>query len=680
MTRAKTPTIALVQPSESLLVSLAIVLAHFGRWVPLSELRRFMHSFPAGDPLEALAANAGELDLAGERIDATADSLQRLELPAILRWGSGHFVVLEGRDGTGWWINDPRGGTRRVSDEEFARVLPSGALVLRPTGAFRPGGEPPSLRRSLAHLLRGTRSAFVACSVASIGLTLGNFAVAGMLSYFMDAILVDRIPDRIPPFLVGIAVISLVRSVCTYLQAQYSLRIERAAVLRLEAEVLERVVSLPQWETDVRAPGDIQQRLAMIRNFSTSMIGPLALAPANLVTLILFGMAIAFISPLVALGVLAAIAFGSTVVKVASPRIFALNAAQQRAVARQRATLLSGLGARSWLAESGAYRLLVAQWMGELASARSLAQDNGRLQLIANTARNSGRQVVTQVGTLVLGGMGVIAGSVTIGELAALQSLVQYFQTSVAALQQLFQSVPVMRSNLARVEDLLEIPADRSTIEEHEDVEVDGGVLRMNEVALGGGRTLSGELRAGTVSYVEGITDAELEILEGRLRGRTCGSGRVVLRRPVGAKGKEFERPGVLLLGGEVGIHPGTIEENVAGFDPRIRARRVWEALDAVGMGNRVRAAGPGLAQDVGEARVFDTRAEQVRFELAAALVRPPVVAVMHGVLQMVPPALASHVLDRLLAQGTAVLVLEADWTPPEDAFGLRVGRGEEAG
>ena len=69
-----------------------------------------------------------------------------------------------------------------------------------------------------------------------------------------------------------------------------------------------------------------------------------------------------------------------------------------------------------------------------------------------------------------------------------------------------------------------------------------------------------------------------------------------------------------------------------------------------------------------------------MRFELAAALVRPPVVAVMHGVLQMVPPALASHVLDRLLAQGTAVLVLEADWTPPEDAFGLRVGRGEEAG
>lgn len=678
MTRAKTPTIALVQPSESLEVCFAILLAHFGNWAPLTDVRRSTKALPAGDPLDAMATIVGQWNLEGERFDATPESLEDLEHPVILRWEPGHFVVLEGRDGKGWWINDPQKGVRCIPRDEFEGRLPSGGFVLRPTEAFRPQGAPPSLRRSLAYLLRGTRSAFIACSIASIGLTLGNFAVAGMLSYFMDSILVDQVPDRLPPFLVGMVVISLVRSACTYLQAQYSLRIERAAVLRMEAEVLERVVTLPEWESGVRAPGDIQQRLAMVRNFSTSMIGPLALAPANVLTLILFGTAIALISLPVALGVLLAIVFGSTIVKVASPRIFVLNTAQQRAVGRQRATMLAGLGARHWLSESGAYRLLVGQWMGELASARSLAQDNGRLQLVAATARNSGRQVVTQVGTLILGGMGVIAGSVTIGELAALQSLVQYFQLSVAALQQLMQSVPVMRSNLARVEDILEISAERSTIEEHEGNEGGRLALQMREVALGSGGILNGDLPPGSVSYVEAITAPEVEMLSRCLRTGAGREGEIVLHRASLSSEEAFVRPGILLLQGEASIHPGTIEENLGGFDPRVQAQKVWQALDDVRLGERVRAAGPGLAQDVGEARIFETQGDQASFELAAALVRPPVVAVMCGALRAVSPAVASRVVQRLASEGTAVLVLEKDWTPPEGSFRLRIRREGE--
>lgn len=292
MARTKTPQLPLVQPSESREVCFAIILASLGHWVSLTELRRDLGSHSGSDPLASLAAVAPGWALEAESFEATRTSLEELRPPLILRWESGHFVVLEGREGSVWWINDPKGGARAIPDEDFEKRLPLPALKLRATDEFRPRGRAPSLGRSLGRLLRGTRATFVACGIAAVGLVLGNLALAGLLTYFVDRILVDRIPDRIPPFLIALGVVQGLRAICTYLQAQYSLRLESAVVLRLEVDCLQHIGALPTWETDVRAAGDLQQRLAMIRKFATSIIGPLASAPSNLATFFLFGGAI----------------------------------------------------------------------------------------------------------------------------------------------------------------------------------------------------------------------------------------------------------------------------------------------------------------------------------------------------------------------------------------------------
>ena len=670
MAGRKTPTIALVQPSETAEVAFAIVMAHFGRWVPLSEIRRSLGALPPGRPLAYLAERASSWGLGARYSRPTPEALAQLSHPAILRWETRHFVVLEGRDKKGWWINDPKGRRRRVPEAEFAKRLPIEVLELWPTESFAPQGEPTSLRRSLAHILRGTRSAFVACGIAATGLALGNLALAGLLTYFMNYVLVDQLVERIPPFLLAVVVVAIIRSGCTYLRLQHALRLESAAVLRLEGDVLQRVTTLPEWEADVRAPGDVQQRLSMIRSFSTSIIQPLADAPSNIITVLLFGTAITVISPLVAAGVLTMILFGSLVVKFSSPRIYAANSSQERALGLQRATMLSGLGARDWLAESGASHALSTQWLGELAAGRNLAQQTGRLQLLATTARNGGSQIASQVGTLVLGGIGVIEGSVTIGELAALQSLVQWFQAAVTGLQNLIQSLPVMRSNLARVEDILDIPPESPTKTSTTVRPAGDTVVEFSDVGLDTDGILSGALRAGTVTFVEGLSGPAASLLALRLGGGSENAREIAFFEPP----SEIRAPleGVRLLTGNAAVHPGTIRENLSGFDPSIDTRRVWEALDLVGLGGQFRAAQRALDEPVQETKTFESGSEEAGFDLATAILRPPAVAVACGALTKLTPEVGNRALRGLAAAGTAVIVLEPAWTPMEEARRIR--------
>ncbi|HAC79030.1 MAG TPA: hypothetical protein DCG06_01955 [Deltaproteobacteria bacterium] len=663
MKRAKTPAISLVQPTESREISLAIVLAFWGRWIPISAIRKQLSRTGSADPVEDLIAHASHWNLEASRITVSRARLEQETSPLILSPQPGQFVVLEGRDTKGWWVNDPRYGTRCLSDDDLEDLIGVPGVALKRNDHFSPGGTRPSLPRSLNRLLQGTRGAFAGCSLAATGLVLANFANAGLLTYFMDDILPNRIPDRFPPFLLAVALVGVLRAAFTAIQGQFALRIGKALTLRLELNVVEHVTHLPDYESSSRPAGDIQQRLTMVRGLATSTVQPLALAPSNCVSILLFGTAITLISPWVALGVFGAVGFGLFIVKIARPRLFTLSSAQQRTISRQRSTMVTGLASKDWLVESGASRQITRQWMGELAASRNLTQESGEISLFAKTSRNFIDKVAAQAGALTFGGLGVIAGTVTIGELAALQALAGYFQTAVAAILSLLQAFPNLESNLARVDDILEIPNDESHLERKA---ADGSepVLSFEEIPVDDGQAASADLLAGTISYMENIPREAMVRLGRRLRGLSEGPGRVFLGSSEGRSPSEIDTPEIRLLEGRCVLFPGSIEENLAGFDSRVPLERIWQALDDVGLGERLRAAESGLAELANGPGHLDEESDAPALELATTLIQPPAVVIACGVLGKVPTRVSERVLKRFVEAGSAVIVLESHWSP----------------
>ena len=128
----RTPTILQMEALESGAAALAMVLAHYGKWVPLEELRVLCGVSRDGSKAINLLKAARQLGLkaGGKRLEPA--DLATLPVPAILLVNMNHFVVFEGVTARGFQINDPAGGRRTLAPAECDRMFTGVALAFVP--------------------------------------------------------------------------------------------------------------------------------------------------------------------------------------------------------------------------------------------------------------------------------------------------------------------------------------------------------------------------------------------------------------------------------------------------------------------------------------------------------------------------------------------------------------------
>ncbi|MFE2035043.1 cysteine peptidase family C39 domain-containing protein, partial [Streptomyces scopuliridis] len=145
----RTPTILQMEAVECGAASLAMVLAHYGRHVPLEELRVACGVSRDGSRASNLLKAARSYGLQAKGMQMEPAALAGVRPPAILFWEFNHYVVYDGmgrRLGRrGVYVNDPGKGRRFVSAEDFDTGFTGVALVFEPWGAGRGGGRRPGV-------------------------------------------------------------------------------------------------------------------------------------------------------------------------------------------------------------------------------------------------------------------------------------------------------------------------------------------------------------------------------------------------------------------------------------------------------------------------------------------------------------------------------------------------------
>lgn len=665
-----------MQPTECGVVSLAIVLAHLGRWVPIAEMRDRAALDGNGLSVAGVARLAQAYGLEPHIFRATSEDLAARKMPAIGWWQRRHFLVIEGRGRDGWYVNDPEGGHRLVPEQEFEQNFSGMVIEFEKSEAFETGGHPPQLFKSLRALLGGGRSALIAVIVASIALIPLHLAMAGYLTYFVDRVLENPTKEILRPFLLAVGVTVVLRSVISFIHSQTLLRMKTAAGLRLEIRMFDKSLHLSDRELTLRLPGDIQQRLSLGKGIAGQGIGAFTMLPASLLSALVFGGAVFLISPIVGIGVVIASFAGIGIVRSVNRLLYELNLKTQVALAAQRSTMYTGLSSQAWLVESGTVGGFLDRWTSQLALARNLSQRKSRASLYASSGRSLISKLVSQVATLVFGGLGVIAGSITIGELAALQLLVGHAESALGSLIGLAQSVPVMRANVNRLEDILLCPDRDNKGVAVESTRTDPTGLSIDGIPVGPNRTVSGTAPRGSVSFVTGCSEREIPGLAKRFGGRLDGSGRIRWNRP----NDDPSPPSVRIVMGHCPLFPGSYAENLTNFDPVADTSRIWSALDTVGLASRFRTIPGGLDAQVEQGDGFDSGEDRFRLELSTVLADVPELVIIAGGLSTLAPGESERLLKRLAEADAAVVILEQDIAPLPDSPRLVVESSPEAG
>ena len=137
---AKVPVVMQMEALECGAASLTMILAYYGRWIPLEQVRADCGVSRDGSNAKNVlkAARSYGLTAMGYRYE-TEDLKKNGTFPCIIHWNFNHFVVLNGFRGNKAYLNDPAKGSYSVPMETFDKSFTGICLMFEPSENFEPG-------------------------------------------------------------------------------------------------------------------------------------------------------------------------------------------------------------------------------------------------------------------------------------------------------------------------------------------------------------------------------------------------------------------------------------------------------------------------------------------------------------------------------------------------------------
>ena len=128
---AKVPVVMQMEALECGAASLAMVLAYYGKWVPLERVRADCGVSRDGSNARNVlrAARSYGLKAQGYRYEPGALK-QSGGFPCIVHWNFNHFVVLCGFRGNHAYINDPARGASRIVVQNLTIAIGYNAIAI----------------------------------------------------------------------------------------------------------------------------------------------------------------------------------------------------------------------------------------------------------------------------------------------------------------------------------------------------------------------------------------------------------------------------------------------------------------------------------------------------------------------------------------------------------------------
>jgi len=676
----RTPTVLQLESVECGAAALAMVLAFHGRHVPLEQMRVDCGVSRDGSKASGILRAARAHGLVARGFRKEPGELATLPMPAIAFVNFNHFVVVEGlRDGH-VFLNDPARGRRSIAAAEFDQAFTGVVLTFERGAGFAPGGNPPSVLRSLAQHLAGFRGAVGWAVAIGLVLVIPGLAMPWLIGRFVDEVLVASMGGVAAPLLTGLAVAAAARSLLLAVQAQYLTdtfgRAARVSARRFFAQAL----SLPMTFYAQRSAGEIAARVDLNERVAETISSDLASLALHLFTASFFLILMVRLEPRLALVVAACVALELFAWRVLARRTAEISQELSVQAGKLAGMATGGLANIESIKAGGQETALLRKWLGMQVQFLNAAIRAQRAMLWLGEAPSL-LGLVASLAVLGIGAMLIIRGDgFSVGDLVAFQVLVAGFTAPVHGLFAQTQALQTLRGDLSRLDDVLHHAAEP-------------GVSAL-EAAPGAAPRLSGAIEFRDVTF--GYNKGEAPLLQSfslsiRPGGRVAivgasGSGKSTLARlaaglftpwsgeilfdgkPRSAYAREQIAASVAFVDQDVALFEGTVRENLTLWDDAMPAEAVERALRDAAVDASVLESRGGLDTRLQEGARNLSGGQRQRLEIARALVRDPALLILDEATSALDPTSEAAVETNLRARNITCLVIAHRLSTVRDA------------
>lgn len=462
---ADVPVIMQMEALECGAASLAMVMAYYGKWVPLEQVRSDCGVSRDGSNAKNIYMAAQHY---GMEVRARRMSPEQIReegfCPCIVHWDMNHFVVVKGFRGNSVYINDPARGSLKISWKEFDESFTGIVLFATPSKDFVPEGGPKSVLKFARKSLSGAGAALV-----FVALTTIIFYLFGIINSVTSRIFIDRIlsgynEDWMYPFVLVLSGLAVIELVVVWVRAIYQLKLNGKMTIVGGTSYMWKVLHLPMEFFSQRMAGDIQMRIGMSEGIATTLVETLAPVVLDTVMMILYLVLMIRYSL-----ILTAIGVGSVLVNIFLAQLISrkrvnMTRVRLRDAAMLESTTVNGISMIETIKSSGAENGYFQRWAGFQASLNNIDSRMTRTFILLGLVPQA-LEKLTQYAVLVLGVWLVLEGQFTLGTVVMFQGFVSSFMSPAMTLIGAGQTIQEMRTQMERMEDVMEYPDDPNVLD-----------------------------------------------------------------------------------------------------------------------------------------------------------------------------------------------------------------------
>ena len=669
--RVKVPTVLQMEATECGAASLAMILAYYGRWLPLEFLRQECGVTRDGSNADNLLKAARRQGCVAKAFAGRSEVLRKKEFPLILFWEFNHFLVLEGFQGDTVFLNDPAMGRRTVPWDEFITSYTGVYMKITPDENFKPEGEPYSIVKTVAAKLREDKWALIFLMVLGLCMIIPGLAVPVMSQIFIDDVFSLKHADWIVKLLIAMFGTMVMLGIMTAMRAAVLTYWQKKLTIADSSGFFWHVLRMPVTFFQQRYAADIASRIQFNESTAEVLSNQAATALLDLLVALFYLLLLFQYSvPLTLIGVSISVVDIFVFLYMRRRQTDLIMRIQQDA-SKAYGVLMSGLMMVESIKANGSEGDLFAKWAGYAAKASVATQEmklwTMKVKLLPLLLGGLNSALIMTVG-----GFSIMEGIMTAGIYTAFNNLIAKFHEPVQKLLSLGNVLQNTEMQMRRLDDVRRYKTDSLNYPDE------------NQTVSFTGNRLSGELTLKDVSFGYSPLDPpliehfDLHLEPGRWAAvvGSSGSGKSTLAKLVaglyeewsgeilfdGVKRREIPRPVIVnslaTVDQDVFQISGTVRQNISMFDKSVPSADIVQAAQDACIHDDIIQLQGGYDAEVSEGGLNFSGGQRQRLEIARALAFNPSLLILDEATSAIDPMTEQKCLENIRRRGCTCLIV----------------------
>ncbi len=485
----KVPVVMQLEALECGAACLTMILAYYNKWIPLEQIRADCGVSRDGSNAKNVLKAARYYGLEAKGYRYEPETLrEKGSFPCIIHSNFNHFVVLNGFRGGRAYLNDPARGAYSVPMETFDESFTGICLTFKPTEGFVPSGKPKSMFSYAEKRLAGTGAAVAFTMLTGFIAALMGMITPGFARVFIDRILTQKNPEWAVPFLILLSIFSVILIAVSAVSDICNLRIAGKLAAVGNASYLWKVLRLPLEFFSQRMAGDIQDRQNSNATIAATLVNTVAPILLNAAMMIFYFVVMLRYNVILTIIGLSSIVINLLVSVLISQKRVNITRVAMRDTAKLNSSTVAGIEMIETIKSGGAENGYFEKWAGYQASVNmqevkfeKLNQTLGMIPMLVSSLADN---IVLLFGVYL-----VMHGEFTVGMVLAFQNFLASFVQPAAMLISAGQVIQEMRTQMERVDDIMEYPVETVFAEPKDDGETEyvklSGKIEIRDLVFG---------------------------------------------------------------------------------------------------------------------------------------------------------------------------------------------------